>query len=32
MDTQEEAARRCPEISKADSVDEAGDLSKQVSD
>lgn len=31
MDTQEEAAR-CPEISKADSVDEAGDLSKQVSD
>ena len=32
MDTREEAARRCPEISKADSMDEAGDLSKQVSD
>ena len=30
MDTGEEAARRYPETSKADSVDEAGDLSKQV--
>ena len=30
VDTREEAARRCPETSKADSVDEAGDLSKQV--
>ena len=30
VDTREEAARRCPETSKADSVDEAGDLSKQA--
>ena len=30
MDTGEEAARRYPETSKADSMDEAGDLSKQV--